>query len=105
MPGDVKALERSFLFCVAWGLGGLLDKKDRSTLDAELRKLTDLMPPGVRSLLLSADSLIWRRCLLVWWQAGQEGPGHPGCRVAQADRPHASGVRSCTQYEQAMSAG
>ena len=48
--GDPKALERSFLYCLAWGLGGLLDKKDRSALDAELRKLTNLLPPGVRMI-------------------------------------------------------
>lgn len=44
---DAKALERVFLFCVAWGIGGLLDKKDRMALDAELRKLTDLLPKQV----------------------------------------------------------
>ena len=58
--GDAKALERSFLYCLAWGLGGLLDKKDRAAVDAELRKLTDLLPPGVRRVpaqchLLTAD--------------------------------------------------
>lgn len=41
---DPKVLERVFLFCLAWGVGGLLDKKDRAGLDAELRKLTDLLP-------------------------------------------------------------
>ena len=44
---DPKALERVFLFCLAWGIGGLLDKKDRTALDTELRKLTDLLPKQV----------------------------------------------------------
>ena len=44
---DAKALERVFLFCLAWGVGGLLDKKDRTALDLELRKLTDLLPKQV----------------------------------------------------------
>ena len=56
---DPKALERVFLFCLAWGVGGLLDKKDRTALDGELRKLTDLLPKvswTAGSLLLQAGA-------------------------------------------------
>lgn len=39
-------LERMFLYCAAWGLGGLLDVKDRTSLDAELRSFGANMPPA-----------------------------------------------------------
>lgn len=43
-------MERVFLFCLTWSLGGLLHERDRPTFDAELRTLapTDLLPPKVR---------------------------------------------------------
>ena len=38
-------LERTFIYCAAWGLGGLLDVKDRAAFDAELRIFAANMPP------------------------------------------------------------
>ncbi|KIZ06068.1 Dynein gamma chain, flagellar outer arm [Monoraphidium neglectum] len=38
-------LERIFVYCAVWGLGGLLDVKDRATFDAELRSFGSHMPP------------------------------------------------------------
>lgn len=43
--------ERFFLYCLAWGLGGLVDVKDRPALDAEFRTMSDQMPKKVRLLL------------------------------------------------------
>lgn len=40
--------ERIFMYCMAWGLGGLLDVKDRPALDAELRNMSDALPKKVR---------------------------------------------------------
>jgi dynein heavy chain len=37
-------LERLFLYCLAWSLGGLLAEKERPALDAELRSITSNMP-------------------------------------------------------------
>lgn len=39
--------ERIFMYCMAWGLGGLLDVKDRPALDAELRNMSDALPKKV----------------------------------------------------------
>jgi hypothetical protein len=33
------------VYCAVWGLGGLLDVKDRATFDAELRSFGSHMPP------------------------------------------------------------
>lgn len=38
-------LERMFIYCTTWGLGGLLDVKDRAGFDAELRSFGANMPP------------------------------------------------------------
>ena len=38
-------LERLFIYCTTWGLGGLLDVKDRAGFDAELRSFGGNMPP------------------------------------------------------------
>ena len=38
-------LERLFIYCAAWGLGGLLDVRDRAGFDAELRSFGAHMPP------------------------------------------------------------
>jgi dynein heavy chain len=43
-PSEAK-LERLFLYCLAWSLGGLLAEKERPGLDAELRSITANMPP------------------------------------------------------------
>lgn len=40
-------LERIFLYCAAWALGGLLDGKDRPALDTQLRMLSAQMPDKV----------------------------------------------------------
>ena len=39
--------ERIFMYCMAWGLGGLLDVKDRPALDAELRTMSEALPKKV----------------------------------------------------------
>ena len=39
--------EKFFLYCLAWGLGGLLDVKDRPALDTEFRSMSDQMPKKV----------------------------------------------------------
>ena len=36
--------ERAFLYCLAWGIGGLLSEKDRPLFDAELRTISKEMP-------------------------------------------------------------
>jgi dynein heavy chain len=39
-------LERLFLYCLTWSLGGLLSDKERPALDAELRTFASAnMPP------------------------------------------------------------
>jgi len=38
-------LERIFIYCAAWGLGGLLSVEDRAVFDAELRSFGSNMPP------------------------------------------------------------
>jgi dynein heavy chain len=57
-------LERIFIYCAAWGLGGLLDVRERAALDAELRSFGSNMPPrkGARVLRLVGP---WRHCLPV----------------------------------------
>ncbi len=42
---DEVRMERIFLFCVTWALGGLLDVKERPLLDHELRSFAANMPP------------------------------------------------------------
>ena len=42
-------IERVFLFCCAWSLGGLLDRDDRVRFDAALRTLTALAPAPLES--------------------------------------------------------
>lgn len=49
--------ERIFMYCMAWGLGGLLDVKDRPALDAELRNMSDALPKKVG---LSPITIPWR---------------------------------------------
>lgn len=39
--------EKIFLYCTAWSLGALLEPKDRILFDAELRSLSDAVPPKV----------------------------------------------------------
>ncbi|KAK9841874.1 hypothetical protein WJX81_008571 [Elliptochloris bilobata] len=42
--GAAAGMERVFLFCLAWSIGGLLDSKDRAAFDAELRTQTAALP-------------------------------------------------------------
>lgn len=42
---DEARMERVFLFCLTWALGGLLDVKERPALDAELRAFGSNLPP------------------------------------------------------------
>ena len=43
-PSSDGHVERIFIYCVSWALGGLLTLDDRKKFDAELRKLTDNVP-------------------------------------------------------------
>ena len=47
--------ERIFMYCMAWGLGGLLDVKDRPALDAELRSMSEALPKKVSLPLLQSS--------------------------------------------------
>lgn len=39
-------LERLFIYCLCWSLGGLLSEKERPAFDAELRSVgASLLPP------------------------------------------------------------
>lgn len=38
-------LERLFLYCLCWSLGGLLSERDRPGFDAELRAIGSNLPP------------------------------------------------------------
>ncbi len=38
-------LERIFIFCLTWSLGGLLSERDRAGFDAELRSIGANLPP------------------------------------------------------------
>ncbi len=40
-----QTMERVFLFCLTWALGGLLEMKERPLLDQELRSFAQNMPP------------------------------------------------------------
>jgi dynein heavy chain len=42
---DEVKMERVFLFCIVWALGGLLDMKERPLFDHELRSFATNMPP------------------------------------------------------------
>lgn len=46
--------ERIFMYCMAWGLGGLVDAKDRPALDTELRNMSEALPKKVIQILLFA---------------------------------------------------
>ena len=56
--------ERTFVFCLAWSLGGLLPEADRAPFDAELRAISPAtMPPKVGGLhallaMISATALV-----------------------------------------------
>ena len=39
-------IERTFLYCIAWGVGGLLDSEDRAKLDAWLRGVDNTCMPA-----------------------------------------------------------
>lgn len=49
--------ERVFLYCLAWGLGGLLDVKDRPALDAEFRNMSDQMPKKVCCAIAASHAI------------------------------------------------
>ncbi|KAK9794950.1 hypothetical protein WJX73_010224 [Symbiochloris irregularis] len=98
VPPDAKGIERIFLFCLAWGVGGLLDKKDRIALDAELRKLTDLLPkqgkekdpPTIYEHLVAETSSEW-----VNWQERVPDWKYPpgGARFSQLVIPTMDSLR------------
>lgn len=54
--GAAVAMERVFLFCLAWSIGGLLDSKDRDLFDAELRTMTSALPKKVRRPVYCAQT-------------------------------------------------
>ena len=41
-------IERLFLFCLMWSIGGLLEPAGRSAFDTELRSSAPLLPPKAR---------------------------------------------------------
>ena len=67
-------LERVFLYCVSWGLGGLLHEDDRYAFDSLLRVISPLaMPPKVPGRVLSEGrpplvnhplTFQWKYCFL-----------------------------------------
>eukprot|EP00951_Prasinocladus_malaysianus_P022506 scaffold188672_cov44-Prasinocladus_malaysianus.AAC.1 len=58
--------ERAFLYCLAWGLGGLLSEKERPLFDAELRTISKEMPDKADEVdtlfdyVVLADSPEWK---------------------------------------------
>ncbi|DBA69380.1 TPA: Dynein gamma chain, flagellar outer arm [Trebouxia sp. C0005] len=76
--------ERIFVYCMAWGLGGLLDVKDRPALDAELRNMSEALPKKgeegdtVFEYLVREDNAEWqhwRECVPSWkYPKEQERP-------------------------------
>lgn len=44
---SLAAYERHFLYCLAWGVGGLLGADDRCAFDQQLRKLAPAAMPQV----------------------------------------------------------
>ena len=60
--------ERIFMYCMAWGLGGLLDVKDRPALDAEMRNMSDALP---KKVLLSTNRSNTRLMLCCNMHAGK----------------------------------
>ncbi|KAK9865923.1 hypothetical protein WJX84_001850 [Apatococcus fuscideae] len=76
--------ERIFLYCTAWSLGALLEPKDRILFDAELRSLSDAVPPKgedgdtVFEYLVREDTAgwqHWRECVPAWtYPKGEERP-------------------------------
>jgi len=73
---DAVKLERLFIYCLTWSLGGLLSEKDRAAFDAEIRGMgSKQMPPRedegdtVYEYLVSEETgewLHWRNCVPVW---------------------------------------
>lgn len=49
------AYERHFLYCLAWGIGGLLAPEDRKLFDTHLRTLTAEALPQVAPRLRTAS--------------------------------------------------
>lgn len=52
-------LERLFLYCLTWSLGGLLDVKERPSFDAELRSIASNMPPRYGGIWLVHEGPAW----------------------------------------------
>jgi dynein heavy chain, axonemal len=51
------AVERIFLYCLAWSIGGLLELRDRSLFDSQMRTLSGCMPAKVCKLNSMFSSL------------------------------------------------
>ena len=92
-------LERIFLYCLAWGLGGLLDVRDRAALDAELRSFGANMPPrwgaalggfGLRCALVRVCACCCRRTQQAADTQNQSTPKPAGSRRATQSSSGAS---------------
>lgn len=61
------AYERHFMYCLAWSIGGLLDPKDRSPFDAQLRSLKTSALPQVWDIqkvhLAFNQGQLWMQCV------------------------------------------
>ena len=66
---DAAHYERVFLYCLAWGIGGLLDVKDRPSFDTELRTLSQAMPQkaSVWSTCCCVGACLWQRVSRSAW--------------------------------------
>lgn len=68
-----REMERVFLYCIAWSLGGILESEDRHKLDNYLRGLSDSMPPfseehsTIFDYFINKDSLQWERWSAPHW--------------------------------------
>eukprot|EP00798_Chlamydomonas_sp_ICE-L_P031303 gene31303-6451_t len=64
-PLNADSMERVFLFCMTWSLGGLLEMKERPMFDQELRSFAMNMPPReeetdtIYEYLVNEEDLEW----------------------------------------------
>jgi dynein heavy chain len=98
---DAARCERHFLYCLAWGVGGLLDPGDRARFDAHLRGLTRLAPAPLEAgdtlfeFLVDDNSGEWQhwRERVPAWRFPAPAPGGPAPRFSQMIVPTLDSVR------------